>query len=128
MTDRWMDEGVDNIPSLKHWYNEISCFIFKEKFENSIYCDAQAVQVFVGHSQHMYFLTLHQHSGSVGRASTFLQDGCGFDPSKVIPKTVEMVLTALSLGAQHYGSRARDQNCSSQCQYNVIRLNMMSCV
>ena len=38
------------------------------------------------------------HSGSVGRGRL---GGCGFNPSQVIPKTLNMVLAALSLGAQH---------------------------
>ena len=103
-------------PLLKHWYNEISCFIFKEKFENSICCDAQAVQVFVGHSQ---ICILSCYTSTVAQLVEHLF--CyGMVVGSIPPKTLEMVLTALSLGAQHYGSRARDQNGSYQCQYIVI--------
>ena len=47
-------------------------------------------------------------------------------PGQVIPKTFKMVPAALSLGAQHYQSRARDQNRSAQCQYKVTERNIMS--
>ena len=36
-----------------------------------------------------------------GRASALLSGGCGFYPNRVIPKTLKMVLAALSLGSQH---------------------------
>ena len=52
----------------------------------------------------------------------------GSIPDRVISKTLKMVLTALSLGAQHYESRARNQNWSAQCQYNVTGWNIMSSV
>ena len=50
----------------------------------------------------------------------------GSIPSRVIPKTLKMVLAALSLGAQHLESRARNQNWSVQCQYNVTGWNIKS--
>ena len=50
----------------------------------------------------------------------------GWIPSRVIPKTLKMVLAALSLGAQHQESRARNQNWSAQCQYNLTGWNIMS--
>ena len=53
---------------------------------------------------------------------------CGLIPGRVIPKTMKMLLAALSLGAQHGESRARNQNWSAQCQYNVTGLNIMSSV
>ena len=37
----------------------------------------------------------------------------GWIPGRVIPKTLKMVLAALLLGAQHYESRARNQNWSA---------------
>ena len=50
----------------------------------------------------------------------------GSIPGRVIPKTLKMVPGALSLGAQHKESRARNQNRSAQCQYNVTGWNIMS--
>ena len=45
---------------------------------------------------------------------------------KVHPSDVERTVVALLLDAQHYESRARDQNWSSQCQYKVTEWNIMS--
>ena len=45
----------------------------------------------------------------------------GSIPSRFIPKTLKMVLAALSL-------KARNQNWSAQCQYNVTVWNIMSSV
>ena len=39
----------------------------------------------------------------------------GSIPIQIKPKTLKMVLAALSLGAQHSESRARNQNWSAQC-------------
>ena len=50
----------------------------------------------------------------------------GSIPGRVIPKTLKMVLAALSLGAQHQENRARNRNWSAQCQYNVTGWNIMS--
>ena len=56
------------------------------------------------------------------------QEVLGSIPGRVKPKTLKMVLAALSLGAQHYESRARNQNWSAQCHYNVTGWNIMACV
>ena len=55
------------------------------------------------------------------------QEGPGSIPGWAIPKTLKMVLAALSLGAQHYERRARNQNWSAQCQYKT-GWNIMSSV
>ena len=49
----------------------------------------------------------------------------GSMPDQVISKTLKQVLAALSLGAQHQESRARNQNWSAQCQYNVTEWDIM---
>ena len=45
--------------------------------------------------------TVHRLNSSVGRASALRAGSRGFDPGRVIPKTLKMVLAASSLDAQH---------------------------
>ena len=52
----------------------------------------------------------------------------GSIPGGVISKILKMLLAVLLLGIQHLESRARNQNCSAQCQYNVTGSNIMSSV
>ena len=44
---------------------------------------------------------LHRHSGSVVECPLCDLEVAGLIPSRVIPKTLKMVLAGLSLGAQH---------------------------
>ena len=46
-------------------------------------------------------VTLDQHSGSVVERPLCDREVAGSIPGRVIPKTLKMVLAALSLGAQH---------------------------
>ena len=48
-----------------------------------------------------------RHSGSVVECPLCDQEVAGSIPGRVTPKTLKMVLAALSLGAQHLESRAR---------------------
>ena len=48
-----------------------------------------------------------RHSGSVVEHPLCDREVAGSIPGQVIPKTLKMVLAALSLGAQYYESRAR---------------------
>ena len=50
----------------------------------------------------------------------------GVHSPAIIPKT--LVLDVLSFGAQHYESRARNQNWSARCQDNAAGKNIMSSV
>ena len=43
----------------------------------------------------------HRHSGSVVERPLWDREVAGSIPGRVIPKTLNMVLAALSLGAQH---------------------------
>ena len=52
--------------------------------------------------------------GTVCRVSALWLGGC-----RSPADSYQMVLAALSLGVQHYKSRARNQNRSAPCQYNV---------
>ena len=58
-----------------------------------------------GSSWFIQMITLHwlwdRHGGTIGRASALWPRGYGFDPGWVIPKTLKMLLAALSLGAKH---------------------------
>ena len=54
-------------------------------------------------------------------------EGGGLIPGRVIPKTFNIIL-ALLFGAQHEECRARNQNWSAWCQYNVTGWNIMACV
>ena len=51
-------------------------------------------------------------SGSVVERPLCDREVAGSIPDRVIPKTFKMVLAALSLGAQHYESRARTDQLS----------------
>ena len=44
---------------------------------------------------------VHRHSGSVVERPLCDREVAGSIPGRVIPKTLKMVLAALSLGAQH---------------------------
>ena len=68
----------------------------------------------------------NRHSGSVVERPLCDREVAGSIPGRVIPKTLKMVLAALSLGAQHLESRVRNRNWSAQCQYNVTGWNIMS--
>ena len=47
-------------------------------------------------------------------------------PAESYQKTLKVVLAALSLGAQHSESRARNRSWSAQCQHNVSEWSTMS--
>ena len=49
----------------------------------------------------------NRHSSSMVERPLCDREVAGSIPSRVIPNTFKMVLAALSLGAQHYESRAR---------------------
>ena len=70
--------------------------------------------------------SLDRHSGSVVEHPLCDQEVAGSIPGRVIPKILKMVLAALSLGAQHEESRARNRNWSAHCQYNATGWNIMS--
>ena len=46
-------------------------------------------------------IAIHRHSGSVVERPLCDREVAGSIPGRVIPKTLKMVLAALSLGAQH---------------------------
>ena len=50
------------------------------------------------------------------------------NPSRFKPKTIKIELAALSLDAQHEECRARNQNWSARCYYNVTGRNTIPCV
>ena len=50
----------------------------------------------------------------------------GSIPSQVISKTLKIVLAAVFAWQSAKDSRARNQNWSAQCQYNVTGYNMSS--
>ena len=58
----------------------------------------------------------YRHSGSVLECLFCDREVAGSIPSRVIPKTLKMVLAALSLGAQHLESRAR----TGQLSVNIM--------
>ena len=65
----------------------------------------------------------------LSRASLCDQNVVHSIPGRVMPKTLKMVLVALSLEAQRKElSRTRNQNWSAQCQCNVTGWNIMSIV
>ena len=59
--------------------------------------------ILIQHSaaSHLGLHCLHQHSGSVVEHPLCDREVAGSSPSRVILKTLKMVLAALSLGAQH---------------------------
>ena len=52
----------------------------------------------------------YRHSDLVGRAFVCDWEVTGSIPGQIIPKSLKMILAALSLGTQHYESRARNQD------------------
>ena len=57
---------------------------------------------FIARNQRTGFkFILHRHSGSVVERPLCDREVAGSIPGRVIPKTLKMVLAALSLGAQH---------------------------
>ena len=48
-----------------------------------------------------FYKEYHRHSGSVVERPLCDREVAGSIPGRVIPKTLKMVLAALSLGAQH---------------------------
>ena len=74
----------------------------------------------------MVTMITYRHSGSVVERPLCDWEVAGSIPGRIIPKTLKMVLAALSLGAQHLENRVRNRNWSAQCQYNVTGWNIMS--
>ena len=68
-------------------------------------------------------LDIDWHSGSVMERPLCNPEFEGSIPGRVIPKTLKIVLAALSLGAPHYGSRAR----TGQLSVSIISLSEISC-
>ena len=49
----------------------------------------------------VYHIAVDRHSGSVVERPLCVREVAGLIPGRVIPKTLKMVLAAISLGAQH---------------------------
>ena len=65
----------------------------------------------------------NRHSGSVVERPLCDREVVGLILGRVIPKTLKMVVAALSLGAQHLESRAR----TSQLSVSIMLLGGISC-
>ena len=81
------------------------------------------VFVMIKHMLWYSFKAPIRYSGSVVERPLCDREAAGSIPDRVIPKTLKMVLAALSLGAQHYESRVRTAQLS---EYNVTGWNIMS--
>ena len=61
----------------------------------------QNPEIIFYHFLHVLNLDIYRHSGSVVERPLCDREVAGSIPGRVIPKTLKMVLAALSLGAQH---------------------------